>query len=89
MTTNQLAAGYYRKCVDRLAALAVLVQRQAFSDVVRESQEIVELAPKGMLRAVGVDPPNWHDTDDSSRAYGYAETATTMLGIVLESQRQG
>lgn len=140
MTTNQLAAGYYRKCVDRLAALAVLVQRQAFSDVVRESQEIVELALKGMLRAVGVDPPKWHDvgdlliqfgdrfpqierqqlvdlaaaskllrkerefgfcgdidfipteeydTDDSSRAYGYAETATTMLGVVLESQRQG
>lgn len=47
MTTNQLAAGYYRKCVDRLAALAVLVQRQAFSDVVRESQEIVELAAQG------------------------------------------
>jgi len=27
--------------------------------------------------------------DDASRAYGYADTATTMLGIVLESQRQG
>lgn len=138
MTTNQLAAGYYRKCVDRLAALVVLVQRQAFSDVVRESQEVVELALKGMLRAVGIDPPKWHDvgdlliqfgdrfpqidrerlhdlaaaskllrkerefsfygdidfiptdeydTEDASRAYGYADAATAALGAVLASQR--
>lgn len=64
MTTNQLAAGYHRKCRDRLAALEVLVQRQAHSDVVRESQEVVELALKGMLRAVGIDPPKWHDVGE-------------------------
>lgn len=29
--------------------------------VVREAQEIVELALKGMLRQVGVEPPKWHD----------------------------
>ena len=28
MTTNQLAAGYYRKCVDRLAALAAVLESQ-------------------------------------------------------------
>jgi hypothetical protein len=28
---------------------------------VREAQEIVELALKGMLRRVGIDPPKWHD----------------------------
>ena len=61
MTTNQLAAGYFRKCSDRMAALEVLLQREAWSDVVRESQEIVELALKGILRAVGIDPPKWHD----------------------------
>lgn len=64
MTTNQLAAGYHRKCKDRLAALEVLVKRKAWSDVVRESQEVVELALKGMLRAVGIDPPKWHDVGD-------------------------
>lgn len=32
-----------------------------YSDVIREAQEIVELAQKGMLRQVGVDPPKWHD----------------------------
>jgi hypothetical protein len=31
------------------------------ADVVRESQEIVELALKGLLRVVGLDPPKEHD----------------------------
>lgn len=61
MTTHELAKGYLRKCSDRLAALAVLQSREAWSDVIRESQEVVELALKGMLRAVGIDPPKWHD----------------------------
>ena len=64
MTTHQLAAGYFRKCTDRLAALEVLVSREAFSDVIRESQEVVELALKGVLRAIGIDPPKWHDVGD-------------------------
>lgn len=64
MTTNDLAAGYHRKCVDRLAALEVLHARAAFSDVVRESQEVVELALKGMLRWAGIDPPKIHDVGD-------------------------
>lgn len=64
MTTNDLAAGYHRKCGDRLAALDVLHARAAFSDVVRESQEVVELALKGMLRWAGIDPPKIHDVGD-------------------------
>ena len=64
MTTNQLAKGYFRKCTDRMAALQVLLDRNAHSDVVRESQEIVELALKGVLRAVGIDPPKWHDVGE-------------------------
>lgn len=27
----------------------------------REAQEIVELALKGMLRQAGIEPPHWHD----------------------------
>ena len=64
MTTHQLAEGYRKKCNDRLAALEVLMARDAWSDVVRESQEVVELALKGVLRAIGVDPPKWHDVGD-------------------------
>lgn len=64
MTTSQLALAYHRKCVARMDALRVLIQHEAYSDVVRESQEIVELALKGILRGVGIDPPKWHDVSD-------------------------
>ena len=36
-----------------------------YSDVVREAQEIVELALKGMLRQVGVERPKVHDVSKS------------------------
>jgi HEPN domain-containing protein len=37
------------------------LNESAYSDVMREAQEIVELALKGMLRQAGVEPPKWHD----------------------------
>ena len=77
MTTSQLAAGYHRKCADRLAMLDVLMARQAWSDVVRESQEIMELGLKGILRAVGIDPPKWHDVGCLLVEYGARITSLT------------
>lgn len=61
MTNVTLAQSYLRKALDRLDILAVLQKKGAYSDVVREAQEIVELASKGMLRAVGIEPPKFHD----------------------------
>ena len=45
----------------RQRTLGLLLEEAAFSVVVRESQAIVELALKAMLRHVGIDPPKWHD----------------------------
>lgn len=61
MTNATLAASYILKARKRLKALDVLFAEEAYSDVVREAQEIVELALKGALRAVGVEPPKIHD----------------------------
>jgi HEPN domain-containing protein len=61
VTNLDLARRYLRKAEDRLEVLEVLQRREAYSDVVREAQELVELAVKGMLRAVGVEPPKFHD----------------------------
>ncbi len=61
MTNATLAASYLTKATKRLRILDVLLEEEAFSDVVREAQEIVELALKGMLRYVGIEPPKWHD----------------------------
>lgn len=61
MTNESLARSYLLKAQKRLKALAVLRDEEAHSDVVREAQELVELALKGMLRAVGIEPPKFHD----------------------------
>ena len=61
MTNLTLAQSLIRKATDRLDILDLLFKKGAYSDVVREAQEIVELAMKGMLRAVGVEPPKFHD----------------------------
>lgn len=61
MTNISLAQSYLVKAGKRLKILPVLLGEAAYSDVVREAQEIVELALKGMLRQVGIEPPKWHD----------------------------
>jgi len=61
LTNPDLAKSYLKKATDRLDILELLINKRAYSDVVREAQEIVELALKGMLRAVGVEPPRLHD----------------------------
>ncbi len=61
MTNVSLAQSYLTKARVRLTILGVLFDAAAYSDVVREAQEIVELALKGMLRQAGVEPPHWHD----------------------------
>jgi HEPN domain-containing protein len=61
VTSSDLARSYLAKASVRLEALAVLRDRGGHSDVVREAQELVELALKGVLRAVGIEPPKVHD----------------------------
>lgn len=61
MTSLTLARSYLLKAWKRLKILPVLMEEEAYSDVVREAQEIVELALKGMLRRAGIEPAKWHD----------------------------
>ncbi len=61
MTHKTLAESYLFKARKRLRILNIIFEEEDYSDVVREAQEIVELALKGMLRSVGIDPPKWHD----------------------------
>ena len=61
MTSEALASSYLVKATKRLRVLDVLTDEEAYLDVVREAQEIVELALKGMLRSIGVEPPRVHD----------------------------
>ena len=65
MTSDRLARNYLRRARARRRALDTLLEERAFADVVRESQEVVELLLKGALRFVGVDPPKRHDVRDA------------------------
>ena len=64
MRNRALAADYVRRAATRLRALDVLYESSSWADVVRESQEVVELALKGLLRTSGIDPPRVHDVAD-------------------------
>ncbi len=61
MTNRDLARSYLIKATKRIKILHYLKDDQAFSDVIREAQEVVELSLKGMLREIGIEPPKWHD----------------------------
>lgn len=61
MKNLSLAKSYLDKAHKRLKILPLLLSEDDYSDVVREAQEIVELALKGMLRQIGIEPPKWHD----------------------------
>ena len=64
MRNLDLAKDYIHRAEVRLKALDVLFDHESWADVVRESQEVVELALKALLRACGVDPPRIHDVSD-------------------------
>jgi HEPN domain-containing protein len=64
MQNRDLARDYLRRSQIRLRALAILFDAESWADVVRESQEVVELTLKGLLRSCGVSPPRVHDVSD-------------------------
>jgi HEPN domain-containing protein len=88
-----LAESYFQKATKRLRVLEVLLDEEPFSDVVREAQELVELALKGMLRYVGIDPPKWHDVgpilaEKQELLPEHIRPAVTRLGEISKQLRR-
>lgn len=61
MTSEEMARAYLAQAEEILREAERLYQRQAWNLVVRRSQEVVELALKGILRYVGVEVPQTYD----------------------------
>jgi HEPN domain-containing protein len=61
VTNESLSLSYLKNATTRLKVLDLLMEEGSYSDVVREAQELVEWALKGMLRSVGIEPPKIHD----------------------------
>jgi hypothetical protein len=61
VTNIRLGKSYVERARGRLPFLRQMQAAGLHADVVRESQEVVELALKGLVRMVGLDPPKEHD----------------------------
>lgn len=71
MQNRSLIDDYLTRAQKRLLAVELLHREQSWADVVRESQEVVELTLKALLRAVSVETPRIHDVSgalDSERS---------------------
>lgn len=64
MHNPELARDHVRRADLRLRAVDALYDGSGWADVVRESQEVVELALKGLLRGGGVEAPRIHDVSE-------------------------
>lgn len=64
MQNRSLIEDYLIRCEHRLAAIELLFERKSWADVVRESQEVVELALKALLRFSNIEVPRIHEPGD-------------------------
>jgi len=64
MRNLDLARDYLLRAGGRLKAIDTLFAERMWADVVRECQEIVELALKGLLRYHDIEVPRVHDVSE-------------------------
>ena len=61
MHNSDLVDDYLRRGRSRLRAIEVLLAEQSWADVVGESQEVVEITLKALLRFTRIEVPHIHD----------------------------
>jgi hypothetical protein len=64
MQNRSLIEDYLIRSEHRLAAIELLFERKSWADVVRESQEVVELVIKALLRSSNIEVPRIHELGD-------------------------
>jgi len=57
----RMARSYLSQAEERLFHAEMALKRSKYAYCIRQCQETVELSLKGVLRAVGIEPPKWHD----------------------------
>ncbi len=61
MNSLEMARSYLEEARVRLETAERALEGGSYAYCVRQCQEAVELSLKAALRAVGVEPPKWHD----------------------------
>lgn len=61
MNNVDMAKSYLRQAEERIRHAEEVMETGNYAYTIRQSQEAVELALKGVLRLVAIEPPKWHD----------------------------
>lgn len=61
MNNVEIARSYLRQAEERIKHAEEALRGGNYAFTIRQSQEAVELALKGVLRLMGIEPPKWHD----------------------------
>lgn len=61
MNNVDMAKLYLRQAEERIRRSEEAMETGNYAYTIRQSQEAVELAIKGALRLVAIEPPKWHD----------------------------
>ena len=61
MQNDALAQDYLRRAGSRIRALGILMEERSWADVISESQEVVEIVLKALLRSFRIEVPRIHD----------------------------
>jgi HEPN domain-containing protein len=90
MQNRDLAGDYIRRSRIRVRVLDVLFEAESWADVVRESQEVVELSLKALLLVCGVEAPRVHDVSDILLAERerLPDEVVAELDTLVEASRQ-
>ncbi|MBI4209051.1 MAG: HEPN domain-containing protein [Deltaproteobacteria bacterium] len=93
MKNTDLVTDYINRAGHRLEAVRLLFQKNSFADVVRESQEVVELCLKALLRASNIEVPRIHDVsailqDQKSRLPQVIQPQVDHLAKISKSLRR-
>jgi hypothetical protein len=62
--SKELIEDYLKRAKIRLRFLEEFLKEKDYADVIRVSQEVVELAQKAILLKMGITPPKWHEVID-------------------------
>lgn len=93
MRNLDLATDYLLRASGRLKAVDTLLGEHMWADVVRECQEVVELALKGLLRHHDIEVPRVHDVSEVLEANNsrfpklVQETLDELMEISQELRR--
>lgn len=94
MNNLEMAENFIRQSRVRLRYAEKALEEGEYPYVIRQSQESVELALKGVLRLVGIEPPKWHDVGPILREHvdrfpeWFRENIDEVAGISRELRRE-